>query len=145
MWQRKFHSFRSLKAATFGPITMFKEQSLSFHVVSKTLRKIPFLLFPTTSFALLVFIDLVSRILKQETMEANTILKNNVCAGIILMTYANALTRTRFLLKIQILMTASCKRFRINEWNLFLKNILLNNRILIKYSCFEDFIFQYTG
>ena len=44
-------------SATFGSITMFKEQSLSFHgVYIYYKQKIAFLSFPTTSFALLVFI-----------------------------------------------------------------------------------------
>ena len=44
---------------------------------------------------------LVLNILKQEIIEANTILKNYVVAGVIMITYTNALTRTTSYQKIQ--------------------------------------------
>lgn len=46
--------------STFGPIAMFKEQALSFHVVYKTLHKITSLTFPATSFTFLDYITLIS-------------------------------------------------------------------------------------
>ena len=85
------------------------------------------------------------RIFNPEIIEANTILKKNVIAGFILMTYGNALTRARSYWKYSILIITPCKRFRINEWNLFLQNILLNSFMLIKYICSEDFICWYNG
>ena len=78
-------------SATFGPITMFKQQSLSFHVVSKTF------IHSQQHPSLYLSLSLSScTFLKQEIIEANTILKNNIVTGIILMTYTNALTRIRF-------------------------------------------------
>ena len=79
-------------STTFGPITIFKQQSLLFHL----LHKITFSSLSTTSFASLVFIAFVLQILRQEIVEVNTILKNNIIVGIILMTYTHALARTRF-------------------------------------------------
>ena len=77
-------------STTFGPITIFKQQSLLFHVVSKTfitqnyLFVIPNNIHPFTCLAHFKTRD-----------NRGTILKNNIVAGIILMTYTNALTRTR--------------------------------------------------
>ena len=54
-----------------------------------------FLSFPATSFTFFDFYALVLHILSQEIIEANTILRINIIAGIILMSYANALAWTR--------------------------------------------------
>ena len=122
--------YKSLKvvSATFGPMKMFKKYSLSIHVVSKTLHKITFLSFPVTSFTFLVLIALFLHILRQDIIEANKILRNNIIVGIILETYANALTQTRSYWKYSILIITPSKTSRVNEWN-----ILLNNLMLIKW------------
>ena len=57
---------------------MFKQQSLSFQLISKTLHTITFSSFPTTYYALLVSIALVLHILRQEIIEGNTILKKTL-------------------------------------------------------------------
>ena len=84
----------SILPATFGPITMFSSSHYHFILLPKPLlHKITFLSFSTTSFALLI--ALVLHILKQKTIEANTVLKKYIVAWIILMTYAIASTLTR--------------------------------------------------
>ena len=50
------------------------------------LHKITFLSFPETSLALIDIMALVLNILKEEIIEANAILENNVVAGVIMMT-----------------------------------------------------------
>ena len=67
---------------------MFKKQSLSFHVVSKTFTTQNYLFVIPSNILCFSFIALFLHILSQEIIEANIILKNNIIAGIILMTDA---------------------------------------------------------
>ena len=74
---------------------MFKQQSLSFHVVSKTFITQNYLsVISVNILHFIAFIALVLQILKQELIEVNTILKNNIVPGIIMMTCTNALPQT---------------------------------------------------
>ena len=83
-------------SATFWPITMFKGQSLLFHVVSETLITQNYLFVIPNNVVRFTCLYRSCHILRQKMIEANTILKSNIIAGIILMTYAKALTPTGF-------------------------------------------------
>ena len=82
-------------SATFGPRTMFKKQPLSFYIVSKTFHKITFLSFPAASFGFLIFYHYCLAPCKPGDNRGKHNLKSNNILGIILITYANALTRTK--------------------------------------------------
>ena len=77
LWLVKSFKILKVVSATFEFITMFKQKSLSFHVVSKT--------FITQNYLFVI----------PKNILQNTILKHNIVATIILMTYTNALKRTR--------------------------------------------------
>ena len=80
---------------------MLKDQSLSFHVVSKhLLHKITFLSFPTTSVALLVFIALVLYILRRDNRGKHNFEKQNY-RGTYSDNVCQCLNTDQILLKIQ--------------------------------------------
>ena len=66
--------------ATFGPVTMFKQQHC-IKFPKHLLHKITLLSFPATSFAFLVFTALVLHIFNPEIIEAKTILKKKCFCG----------------------------------------------------------------
>ena len=113
---------------------MFKQQLLLFHVVSKTFISQNCLVFIPSN--ILRFSSLYRSCLihfqPRDNRSKDNFEKN--ITGIILMTHANALTRT----------ITHCKRFQMNKI-CFLQHILLNNFILIKYTCLEDFFFNIMG
>ena len=78
-------------SASFVPITMFKQQSVSFHIVSKTFITQNYLVFISSNFlCLLLRSCIVLHIFNPEIVKANTILNKNI-AGIIQVMYVNAL------------------------------------------------------
>ena len=106
--------YLKVESATFRPIKMFKKQSLSFHVVSKTFITQNYLFVIPSN--ILRFSCLYRSFLAHfKPIEASTILKNNIIAGIILMRYTNALTWTRSYWKYIILIIKPCKESRVNE------------------------------
>ena len=107
-------------SATFGTIKTFKQQSLSFTVVSKIFFTQNYLLFiPCNILHFSCLSTLILHIFNPEIIEANTILNIidcgiNIIAAMVLMTYANALTRTRPYWK-YILIITPCKKIS-NKW-----------------------------
>ena len=64
-------------STTFGPITIFKQQSLLFHL----LHKITFSSLSTTSFASLVFIAFVLQILRRDSRSKHNFEKQYYCGN----------------------------------------------------------------
>ena len=102
-------------SATFWPITMFKGQSLLFHVVSETLITQNYLLvIPNNVVRFTCLLSLLSHFKTKDDRGKHNFEKQYYCGN-----YSDdvcqGLNTDRFLLKIRYLMAASCKRFWINE------------------------------
>ena len=81
---------------TCGSRTMFKKQPLSFYVVSKTFIPQNYLsVIPSSILWFLIFYHYCLAPCKPRDNRGKHNLKSNIISEIILITYANALTRTR--------------------------------------------------
>ena len=97
-------------SATFWPITMFKEQSLLFHVVCETLITQSYLFVIPNNDLRFTCLYRSCHILRRDDRGKHNFEKQYYCGN-----YSDdvcqGLNTDRFLLKIRYLMAASCKRF----------------------------------
>ena len=105
---------------TCGPVTIFKQQSLLFHVVSKTFLAQNYLVFIHSNILYFLSLSLLSCTscmfsTQPRNNQNKQSFEKNTLGEKFLMTFANALTWSRSYWKYSILNITPCKRFRINE------------------------------